>query len=103
MASRGMLGIAEVWTAQKKEGDALRMLQAEAGKYPARPALHFGGLIPTRASSSLNCLTFGRADGLLSASSSGSGGPAAVRLADGRLMMATDQGLAVIPPHRVEE
>jgi tetratricopeptide (TPR) repeat protein len=40
--SRGMLGIAEVWTAQKKEGDALRMLQAEAGKYPARPELHFG-------------------------------------------------------------
>ncbi len=51
---------------------------------------------------SLNCLTFGRADGLLSASSLGSGSPAAVRLADGRLMTATDQGVAVIDPHLLQ-
>ena len=48
---------------------------------------------------SLNCLTFGRADGLLSASGLGAGSPSAVHLSDGRLMMATDQGVAVIDPH----
>ena len=56
-----------------------------------------GGGIP-----SLNSMTFGRVDGLLSASSLGSGSPAAVRLADGRLMTATDQGVAVIDPHLLQ-
>jgi tetratricopeptide (TPR) repeat protein len=40
--SRGILGVAEVWAAQKKNEDALRLLQTEAEKYPARPELHFG-------------------------------------------------------------
>jgi Flp pilus assembly protein TadD len=40
--SRGVLGIAEVWAAQKKNEDALRLLQTEAEKYPSRPELHFG-------------------------------------------------------------
>jgi PAS domain S-box-containing protein len=51
---------------------------------------------------SLNCLTFGRDDGLLSGSSLGAGNPAAVRLADGRLMTATDKGVAVINPHLLQ-
>ena len=46
----------------------------------------------------LNCLTFGRSDGLLSAASNGNGTPAAVRLTDGRIMTATDNGVAVIAP-----
>lgn len=41
-ASRGIMGIAEVWAAQKKEDDALRLLQAEAQKHPGLPDLHFG-------------------------------------------------------------
>jgi Flp pilus assembly protein TadD len=40
--SRGILGVAEVWTAQKKNEEALRLLQTEAAKYPDRPELHFG-------------------------------------------------------------
>jgi PAS domain S-box-containing protein len=47
---------------------------------------------------SLNRITFGRGDGLLSSSTSGSGSPSAIRLTDGRLMTATDQGVAVIDP-----
>ena len=39
--SRGILGIAEVWIAQKKGDDALRFLQEESGKHPDRPDLHF--------------------------------------------------------------
>ncbi|HVS53907.1 MAG TPA: two-component regulator propeller domain-containing protein [Opitutaceae bacterium] len=46
----------------------------------------------------LNCMTFGRVDGLASAATSGSGGPAACKLADGRLLFATDRGVAVIDP-----
>ncbi len=49
----------------------------------------------------LDGLVFGRADGLLSGSSSG-GGPTAVKLSDGRLMMATDNGVAVIDPRRIQ-
>jgi tetratricopeptide (TPR) repeat protein len=40
--SRGILGVAEVWIAQKKIDDALRLLQEESAKYPTRPDLHFG-------------------------------------------------------------
>src|SRR4051812_14992131 len=40
--SRGILGVAEVWVAQKKDEDALRLLQAEAAKYPDRPGVHVG-------------------------------------------------------------
>jgi PAS domain S-box-containing protein len=54
------------------------------------------------ALASLNCLTFGRADGLLSASSNGNGTPAAVCLADGRIMTATDNGVAVIAPQSLQ-
>lgn len=47
---------------------------------------------------SLNSMPFGRVDGLLSAASPGSGAPSACRLSDGRLIFATDQGVAVINP-----
>jgi PAS domain S-box-containing protein len=50
------------------------------------------------AVASLNSLTFGRIDGLLSAASSGEGSPAAIRLNDGRIMTATDKGVAVVHP-----
>ena len=40
--SRGILGLADVWVAQKKPDDALRLLQGESVKYPTRPDLHFG-------------------------------------------------------------
>ncbi len=40
--SRGILGLAEAWVAQKKPDAALRLLQAEADKYPNRADLHFG-------------------------------------------------------------
>jgi tetratricopeptide (TPR) repeat protein len=41
-SSRGVLGLADVWSAQKKIDDALRLLQEESAKYPDRPDLHFG-------------------------------------------------------------
>jgi len=41
-SSRGILGIAEVWGAQKKGDDAIGLLQAESAKYPARSELHYG-------------------------------------------------------------
>jgi PAS domain S-box-containing protein len=50
----------------------------------------------------LNCLTLGRADGLQSGASPGSGNPAAVRLADGRLMTATSKGIAVVDPRSLQ-
>jgi tetratricopeptide (TPR) repeat protein len=40
--SRGILAVAEVYVAQKKDDEALRLLQAEAGKNPARLDLHIG-------------------------------------------------------------
>ncbi len=46
----------------------------------------------------LNLLTFGRGDGLLNGSTSGTGSPAAARLTDGRIVTATDIGVAVITP-----
>jgi PAS domain S-box-containing protein len=54
------------------------------------------------AIASLNSLTFGRVDGLLSASTNGNGSPAAVRLTDGRIMTATDNGVAVVDPHNLQ-
>jgi len=51
---------------------------------------------------SLNCLTFGRADGLLSASTAGNGNPSAICLADGSILAATDRGVVVIDPRRVQ-
>ncbi|HUG11776.1 MAG TPA: two-component regulator propeller domain-containing protein, partial [Opitutaceae bacterium] len=48
--------------------------------------------------SSLSSVVFGRVDGLLSSSSSGNGSPSAIHLTDGRLMIATDKGVAVIDP-----
>ena len=51
---------------------------------------------------SLNCMTFGSGDGLLSASSSGGGTPLGASLADGRIMLATDRGMAVIDPHSLQ-
>jgi PAS domain S-box-containing protein len=50
----------------------------------------------------LNCITFGSVDGLLSNSSGGSGNPSAVRLADGRIMTATNNGVAVINPQLLQ-
>jgi len=50
----------------------------------------------------LNCLTVGRADGLLSGASPGGGYPTAVLLADGRLMTATDKGVAVVDPRSLQ-
>ncbi len=46
----------------------------------------------------MDCLTFGRVDGLLSGSTSGDGSPAACLLKDGRVLTATDKGVAVIDP-----
>jgi ligand-binding sensor domain-containing protein/signal transduction histidine kinase len=46
----------------------------------------------------LDCLTFGRTDGLLSASSSGNGTPSAFCLADGTFMVATDKGVVMVNP-----
>jgi signal transduction histidine kinase len=50
----------------------------------------------------LNCLTVGRADGLLSGASPGGGYPTAVLLADGRLMTTTDKGVAVVDPRSLQ-
>jgi PAS domain S-box-containing protein len=50
----------------------------------------------------LNLMTLGRNDGLLSASAPGSGAPGASRLADGRLLFATDQGVAVVDPRLLQ-
>jgi ligand-binding sensor domain-containing protein/signal transduction histidine kinase len=51
---------------------------------------------------SLNCLTFGRADGLLSASTSGNGSPSLLCLPDDNILAATDQGVAVINQERIQ-
>ena len=56
-----------------------------------------GGMVGT-----LNCMSFGREDGLLSGSTSGVGAPAAARLSDGRIMTATDHGFAVIEPRSIQ-
>lgn len=48
--------------------------------------------------STVNSMTFGRVDGLLSSATPGSGTPALCRMSDGRLLFATDQGVAVIDP-----
>ncbi len=53
------------------------------------------------AAVSLNCLTFGRADGLLNASTSGNGAPSALCLADGSIVAATDEGVVLIDQRRV--
>jgi len=54
------------------------------------------------AAVSLNCLTFGRADGLLNASTSGNGAPSALCLADGSIVAATDEGVVMIDQRRVK-
>lgn len=47
--SRATMGIAEVWVAQKREDDALRLLQEETRKHPDRPGVHVGiGNLATR-------------------------------------------------------
>jgi ligand-binding sensor domain-containing protein/signal transduction histidine kinase len=51
---------------------------------------------------SLNCLTFGRADGLLSASTAGNGARSALCLADGTILAATDKGVVMIDQSRVQ-
>ncbi|MEO5959656.1 MAG: two-component regulator propeller domain-containing protein [Opitutaceae bacterium] len=51
---------------------------------------------------SLNPLRLSRVDGLLSASVSSSGGPSGTRLSDGRLLMTTDSGVAVIDPSLIK-
>jgi PAS domain S-box-containing protein len=50
----------------------------------------------------VDCIAFGRVDGLLSGSTSGSGTPSAMRAPDGRLMFATDKGVAVLDPARLQ-
>jgi PAS domain S-box-containing protein len=50
----------------------------------------------------LDCMTFGRADGLASGATSGSAAPQAAMLADGRLFTATAKGIAVINPRSVQ-
>jgi PAS domain S-box-containing protein len=50
----------------------------------------------------LNPLTFGRTEGLLSGSTSGFGSPSAVRTSEGRLLTATDVGVAVIDPRAIQ-
>ncbi len=49
----------------------------------------------------VNCMTFGRSDGLASGSSSGNGNPGAILLKDGRILTATDKGVAVTDPRRL--
>ena len=51
---------------------------------------------------SLNCLTFGRADGLLSASTLGNGARSALCLTNGTILAATDKGVVVIDQNRVQ-
>jgi ligand-binding sensor domain-containing protein/signal transduction histidine kinase len=50
----------------------------------------------------LNCLTFGRDDGLLSASTSGNGSPSLLCLPDGNILAATDKGVAVINQEHIQ-
>ncbi len=50
----------------------------------------------------VNDITLGRRDGLLSSSASDSGQPTAIRTSDGRLLFATDQGVAVVDPRRLQ-
>lgn len=50
----------------------------------------------------VNEITFGRADGLTSASAPGVGSPSVCRMPDGRLMFATHHGVAVIDPRTVQ-
>lgn len=50
----------------------------------------------------VNCTTFGRADGLISSSSAGVGYPVATLLRDGRLVTGTDRGFAVIVPSAIK-
>lgn len=49
-------------------------------------------------STTLNLLTFGRSDGLASGSSSGAGTPGILYASDGRLLVATTKGVAVLNP-----
>jgi PAS domain S-box-containing protein len=49
----------------------------------------------------VNCMTFGRSDGLASGSSSGNGNPGAILLKDGRILTATDKGVAITDPRRL--
>jgi len=49
----------------------------------------------------VNCLTLGRVDGLASGSTPGGGNPAAFLLTDGRLLTATEKGIAVVEPRRM--
>jgi signal transduction histidine kinase len=58
--------------------------------------------IDRRESASLSCLTFGRADGLLSASTAGNGARSALVLADGTVLAATDKGVVTIDQSRVQ-
>jgi signal transduction histidine kinase len=51
---------------------------------------------------SLNCLTFGRADGLLSAATAGNGARSALCLTNGTIFAATDKGVVVIDQDRVQ-
>jgi ligand-binding sensor domain-containing protein/signal transduction histidine kinase len=51
---------------------------------------------------SLNCLTFGRADGLLSAATAGNGARSAMCLTNGTILAATDRGVVVIDQDRVQ-
>ncbi len=50
----------------------------------------------------LNGLTLGRVDGLQSGATPGSGTPSAALVADGRLLTATDRGIAVVDPHSLQ-
>src|SRR5262249_49421551 len=50
----------------------------------------------------LNTLTFGRADGLLSASTAGNGARSAMCLTNGTIVAATDKGVVVIDQSKVQ-
>lgn len=52
--------------------------------------------------SRVNCLSYGLNDGLLTLACSGGLQPASCKMADGRLVFATDRGLAVIDPREVK-
>ncbi len=57
--------------------------------------------IDGRTAVAVNPMAFGRLDGLASGSSSGYGNPTAIQVHDGRILTATDKGVAVAHPRHI--
>jgi PAS domain S-box-containing protein len=81
-------GLGSLWVSSSR--GMARVRQAELAELDRGAVAH------------LNVLTLGRVDGLQSSASSGAGNPIAVRLADGRVMTATDKGIAVVDPRSLQ-